>query len=196
MESIAKIISDVLIKGCVNTPKVPNALINIINSVNDGELKHATVDIITNDDSVLCFSFDLKIIKDLQTTQLIDLKWINRRTDGIIYKYANNKHNFVLIEVKTDGTGGCQNQHDSMMAFLTYLVKVVELENKISILKNVVFYRVLLTSRFPKGATNVNRGIPFNSKINANEIQYKQNESKPIPLNQFLDCKKFHLCEC
>lgn len=191
MESIVNQLREVLIEGCEIVINSPNTVLNIKNSENDGSIKLAKVDILNNDNSFFAFTLDKKEFRNKVDYSFINISWINKRTDGIIYKYHNGKHNFIIIEIKSSQPSGCENQFKSMDAFINYLIRAIELNNtNIELKNNTKIAKVLITGRSPQKRPMRNiPEVPYNEKINANEIQYKKDEKIPINLNQLLDCK-------
>lgn len=189
MRTISKEIKESIINGAVDELKQSDTILTIHNSENDGELKLVNINILENNDTFLSFSFDKKGINKKINTELISIDWINKKTDGLIYKYYNNEHLFIIIEVKTSNPAGCSDQFNSMVAFLSYLIKAVQLNNQeLKLSKNIKIAKILITGRAKKKTDNKS-GEYFNEKIDANEIEFKKNETKPISLNQLLNCK-------
>jgi hypothetical protein len=189
--SIADHIGSILIESC-KIP-LPNTVCKpcIKNSENDGDLKAVKFEIDNSDASWFVFSLDLRKIKSKEYTELINCDWIMKKTEGIIYKFENGIHKFIIVEIKSRKPGGCGDQFKSMHAFLTYLLKVLELQYGVSILDKVDLAKVLISERVEKSKTGT---VYFNEKINANELHY-DSRSRPIVSPQLLNCKFVRLID-
>jgi len=194
MKSIASILRKSLIEECEITFPQNSSVFVIKNSQNEGDLKVVKINANKVDNSFFAFTFDKREIQKLHNTDLITIDWIKKRSDGIIYKYQNSYHHFIIIEVKSNKAGGAKNQLNSMEAFLHYLIKAIQINyENIDSLNKIRVARLLITSRaynkpFIK-TKSMEQLVPFNPSINANEIQYRKDEKKAIPINILMKCK-------
>lgn len=194
MPSIANLISKSIIDDAKIRLNPADTIARFDNSENEKDLKSILIDIKQNDDTILCFTFDIKERKKVLEVSVLKPKdWIRKKCDGIIYKFEDETHNFILIEIKTESSKHCKHQLNSMLAFMTYLIKIIEIEENLAIMRNVVFRKVLITSRATKERIRPNKGVAFNKKIDANEIQYGKIQSA-IKMSNLLNCKEFRLC--
>lgn len=194
MKSFTSILRKSLIAECEIKAQNESTIFIIKNSQNEGDLKEVRLDAKRDDNSFFIFSFDKREIQKLHNTDLITIDWIKKRSDCIVYKYKNSLHYFIIIEVKSNKAGGAKNQLNSMEAFLHYLMKAIQINyENIKNLNNVRVARLLITSRalfkpFVK-TKSPEQLVPFNPSINANEIQYRKDEKKAIPIELFMKCK-------
>lgn len=142
--------------------------------------------------NIFVFTFDIQKRK-LKNTQLISLKWIDKKCDGIIYHYKNDNHYFILCEIKTNVISGCKSQLDSMEAFLSYLIKAIEIEakSKVSIRQSCKLTRILFSTRINKDYSYKNRDEVKKEKLNAYEITCEIGKRNIFNIDRLLEYQ-FH----
>lgn len=186
--SLVELLGNSIYDKCIHKCGEPLTYINVHNSDRDDELKHIKIKIEGNKNSDFMFIEFEKIGKAIVNTNLINIDWINRRTDAILYVFHENIHKFIVIEVKSKNIQGCTNQFKSMHAVLVYLIQAMTLLDNTNIeIEKVKIAKVLVSKRIVKGNSGSQKKVYFNQKINANEIEYKENEN--LKFNKLLDCK-------
>jgi hypothetical protein len=185
--SLINLLKDSINKKCIIDYNPPFTFLKIHNSDNDDALK--LVKIKTegiNNLNILQIEIE-KVGKNELLTSVLSINWINQRTDALLYTLHENIHKFIIIEVKTNKPSGCTNQFKSMHSLIVYLIKALSFEYNIDFEK-IKIAKVLITSRISKLEVKNKGIIPYNYRINANEISYKKEDNEPLTIMQILNC--------
>ncbi len=174
--------------ACVISYKDPLTILKIDNSDKDEALKQVRINVEGfSNNNLLQLNIE-KVGKRTPITNVLNINWINYRSDAILYIYHENIHRFIIIEVKTKKPSGCANQFKSMETLIVYLLKALSIDN-IFDYQNVKIAKLLITSRISKLSLKNKNNIKYNEKIKANEISYSKEDKDPILIKSILECE-------